>query len=125
MCVRSCFSFVDVFAAQACCHHDQVESYDNNDGYRKFLRQGHNEDFARIAGSQTLEPFACRHLPNSEGGGVPKPIVFMLDNKLYLHPSLASNGDHEDKPDHLDHLGNGKAWKQWGSLVYLHAGLSR
>lgn len=57
--------------------------------------------------------------------GVFPNLVFMLDNKLYLHPSLSSNGDHEDKPDHLDHLGNGKAWKQWGSLVYLHAGLSR
>ena len=32
----------------------------------------------------------------------------MLDNKLYLHPSLSSNGDHEDEPKHLDHLGNGK-----------------
>ena len=73
------------------------------------------------AGRRTPEPLAYRYLPRSEGGGNPKPIMFMLDNELYLHPSLSSNGDHKDKPDHLDHLGNGEGWKQWGSAVCAHA----
>ena len=50
--------------------------------------------------------------------GNPKAIVFMLDNNLYLHPSLVTPGDHEDLPDNLDHLGNGEGWNS-GALPYM------
>ena len=42
----------------------------------------------------------------------------MLDNNLYLHPSLSSGGHHEDRPNRLDHLGNGKG--STGALLCVY-----
>ena len=63
----------------------------------------------------------CRFEPHSAGGGNPKALLFMLDNNLYLHPSLSEVGDHENLPDHPNHLGNGEGDREWGSGVCPHA----
>ena len=58
----------------------------------------------------------CRFLPHSAGGGNPKAMLFMLNNNLYVHPSLSEIGDHKNLPEHPNHLGNGEEYRNQAPL---------